>query len=155
MSGRTWPADWAKRRTGVDCPTCAQGRPDETQGGLRFFAGDVSDAYLRKKAPQPGYAMVVWRGRHVPDLVDLAADELAAYWSEVAVAARALYTVYQPAQVNYLTYGNNVPHLHTYLVCRYLDDPSPRLPLSPFIETPVDQAELRNRLADLQAAVNG
>jgi diadenosine tetraphosphate (Ap4A) HIT family hydrolase len=149
----TWPADWDDRRAGVNCPTCAQGRPDETRGGLRFFAGDLVDAYLRKSAPQPGYAVTVWRGRHVPDPVDLNRGELAAYWTEVATAARALYEVYQPAQLNYLTYGNNVPHLHTYLVCRYVDDPAPGLPLAPFVERPVDIVELRRRVAQLQSAV--
>lgn len=62
--------------------------------------------------------------------------------------------MYQPAQVNYLTYGNNVPHLHTYLVCRYLDDPCLGLPLIPFIERPVDEAELRERLSGLQTAIS-
>ena len=153
MSTPTWPADWDDRRAGVNCPTCAQGRLDQTRGGVRFFAGDVVDVYLRKSAPQPGYAMAVWRGRHVPDLVDLAPKELTAYWTEVATAARALYEIFQPAQVNYLTYGNNVPHLHTYLVCRYLDDPAPGLPLAPFIERPIDGAELMRRVAELKTAV--
>jgi diadenosine tetraphosphate (Ap4A) HIT family hydrolase len=42
-----------------------------------------------------------------------------------------------PAQINYLTYGNSVPHVHTYLLPRYLDDPCPGLPLQPFIERAV------------------
>jgi len=117
------------------------------------LAGDVVDAYLRKSAPQPGYAIAVWRGRHVPDLVDLSPEELASYWTEVTTAARALYEVYPPAQLNYLTYGNSVPHLHTYLLCRYLDDPAPGLPLAPFVERPVEIAELMRRITQLKAAV--
>jgi len=153
VNAPTWPADWDDRRAGINCPTCVQGRPEETRGGVRFFAGAVVDAYLRKSAPLPGYAMAVWRGRHVPDLVDLTPEDLAAYWTEVAAAARGIYEVYQPAQLNYLTYGNNVPHLHTYLVCRYLDDPAPGLPLAPFIERPIDGAELMRRVAELKTAV--
>ena len=151
MTSRTWPMDWAERRAGLACPTCAQGRPDETRGGVRFFSGNVVDAYLRKSAPLPGYSMAVWRGRHVADLVELTGEEHSDYWREVAVASRALYAVFGPAQINYLTYGNSVPHLHTYLLPRYLDDPCPGLPLQPFIEHPVDVddlAEQRDQLAD-------
>src|SRR5580765_7630901 len=101
---RTWPEDWSARRDGVGCRTCAQGRRDETRGGLRFFAGQVADVYLRRTGPLPGYSMAVWRGRHVPDLVDLADEELTAYWRDVAMASRALYAVFEPAQINYLTY---------------------------------------------------
>jgi len=99
--------------------------------------------------------MAIWRGRHVPDLADLDSEELASYWMEVTVAARALYEVFQPAQLNYLTYGNSVPHVHTYLVCRYLDDPAPGLPLAPFIERPIEPAELGRCVAELKTAVAG
>lgn len=92
------------------------------------------------------------RGRHVADLVELTDDELAAYWRDIATASRALYAVFDPAQVNYLTYGNNVPHLHTYLLPRYLDDPSPGLPLQPFVETPIDAAVLQGQVDQLKAA---
>lgn len=150
MSTRTWPLDWNDRRAGIGCRTCAAGRPDETRGGVRFFRGNIVDVYLRKTAPLPGYSMAVWRGRHAADLAELTDEELSGYWREVATASRALYTVFDPAQVNYLTYGNSVPHVHTYLLPRYLDDPCPGLPLQPFIERPVAEGDLarqRNRLA--------
>jgi diadenosine tetraphosphate (Ap4A) HIT family hydrolase len=153
MPDRTWPYDWDERRSGVDCPTCAQGRAEETRGGLRFFAGTVSDVYLRKSAPLPGYSMAVWRGRHVADLAQLNDEELAAYWRDVATASRALYDVFQPAQVNYQTFGNRVPHLHTFVLLRYLDDPSPGMPLSPFVEVPVDPEVLAQNLTDLRHAM--
>ena len=34
---------------------CAQGRPDETEYGVRFFAGEVADAYLQRANIQRGY----------------------------------------------------------------------------------------------------
>jgi len=153
VSTRTWPTDWAECRTGVACPTCAQGRPDETRGGVRFFRGNVVDVYLRKSAPLPGYSMAVWRGRHAADLTELTVEELSGYWREVAMASRALYAVFDPAQINYLTYGNSVPHLHTYLLLRYLDDPCPGLPLQPFIERPVAADELSRQRDQLLRAL--
>jgi hypothetical protein len=42
-----WSADWEKRKQGRDCAMCAEGRPDETDLGIRVMDGDWSDAYLR------------------------------------------------------------------------------------------------------------
>ena len=50
---------------------CAQGRPEETEFGARFFAGEVSDAYLQKENLQRGYTVVIWRGRHVAEPTEL------------------------------------------------------------------------------------
>lgn len=152
-SRRAWPEDWADRRAGIDCPTCAQGRPDETRGGLRFFSGEVVDVYLRKAGPLPGYSMAVWRGQHAADLAELTGRELADYWQEIAAASRALYAVFDPAQINYLTYGNSVPHLHTYLLLRYLDDPCPGMPLHPFVEQPISADLLSQQRSQLVAAL--
>jgi diadenosine tetraphosphate (Ap4A) HIT family hydrolase len=116
---------------------CAEGRPDETEGGIRFFEGTVSDAFLQRSAPARGYAIVVWRGRHVPDVSEMHAEEAADYWQEVLEVARALDTIF-------------VPHVHTHIVPRYLDDPSPNMPLKPWEPVPVPEAELRDQVARLR-----
>ena len=69
---------------------CAQGRPDETEYGARFFAGEVSDAYLQKQNIQRGYSVVIWRGRHVAEPTELSEDEAAQYWREVLEAGRRI-----------------------------------------------------------------
>lgn len=81
---RTWPADWDARRGGHDCPKCAEGRPSADRWGVRFFAGRWADAYLERQPPQPGTAVVIFRGsRHVDDPCDFTDDELAGYWTDV------------------------------------------------------------------------
>lgn len=97
--------------------------------------------------------MVIWRGRHVPDLANLNPDELASYWSEVAIAGRALHAVFEPAQLNYLIFGNNVPHLHTHVLPRYVDDSSPGMPLDPFMERPVDPEVFQDQIARLRSEI--
>jgi diadenosine tetraphosphate (Ap4A) HIT family hydrolase len=120
---RTWPHDWQARRAGHDCPTCREGRPDAGQSGVRFFAGQWADAYLQRRPPQPGTAVVVFRGtRHVADPCDFTDDELAGYWAEVRTAAKAIEHAYRPCQLNYATLGNAVPHVHTHITPRYPDD---------------------------------
>jgi diadenosine tetraphosphate (Ap4A) HIT family hydrolase len=126
---RTWDADWEERKAGRGCPMCKEGRPDETHGNARIFTGRVSDAYLvRGDIGQPGYTIVIWRGRHVADLTELTDTEATTYLREVLKVARALESHYRPAKLNFDTLGNTVPHLHTHVVPRYVTDDSPGQP---------------------------
>jgi diadenosine tetraphosphate (Ap4A) HIT family hydrolase len=100
---------------------------------VRFFAGEVCDAYLVRADIQRGLSMVVWRGRHVAEPTELTDREAAAYGREVLRVARALIAVLAPVKLNYDVLGNASPHLHTHLVPRYADDPRPGWPF-PFPE---------------------
>ena len=120
-------------RAGDGCPMCAEGRPEATRGGVRFFAGEVSDAYLNRSDIQRGYTIVVWRGRHVAEPTDLAAADASRYWGEVLTVARAIERAFEPVKLNYNLLGNSVPHLHTHIVPRYANDPRPGWPF-PFPE---------------------
>ncbi len=107
---------------------CEQGRPDETDYGVRIFAGEVADAYLQKDGKQRGYTIVIWRGHHVAEPTELEPDEAAAYWRELLQVGRALETHFEPVKMNYETLGNSLPHLHTHVMPRYADDPKPGWP---------------------------
>src|SRR5882757_2315231 len=96
--------------------------------GVRFFAGDVADAYLVRADIQRGLTIVVWRGRHVAEPTDLNDAEANAYGREVLRVARAIQSVLEPVKLNYDLLGNTVPHLHTHIVPRYADDPHPGWP---------------------------
>ncbi len=126
---RTWDADWEARRAGQSCPMCAEGRPDESHGNARIYAGRLSDAYLvRGDVGQPGYTIVIWRGGHIADLTELADLDAATYLREMLTVARALEAHFRPAKMNLAMYGNTVPHLHTHIVPRYVTDDSPDEP---------------------------
>jgi diadenosine tetraphosphate (Ap4A) HIT family hydrolase len=148
-----WPASFYELRRGQGCAMCAEGRPDELRWGARIFAGEVSDAYLQRADIQRGYTVVVWRGRHVAEPTELAADEAAAYWLEVVHVARALETHLEPVKTNYTLLGNSLPHLHTHVVPRYADDPRPGWPF-PFPEEdppPIEEEEFRRDVEALRA----
>jgi diadenosine tetraphosphate (Ap4A) HIT family hydrolase len=120
---------------------CAEGRPDATTDGVRFYAGEVSDAYLRRPNIQRGLTVVVWRGRHVAEPTELTAEEAARYWQEVLVVGRAIEDVLRPVKLNYNLLGNSLPHLHTHIVPRYADDPRPGWPFPFPEEEPADMPE--------------
>src|SRR5437764_9960444 len=123
-----WPAEFHALKRGEGCPMCAEGRPEETRFGIRFFAGEMSDAYLQKPVIQRGYTIVIWRGRHVAEPTELAEGEAAAYWGEVLAVGRALERTLEPVKLNYDLLGNSLPHLHTHVIPRYADDPRPGWP---------------------------
>jgi diadenosine tetraphosphate (Ap4A) HIT family hydrolase len=145
-----WPERFYAWRDGEGCPSCAEGRPDGTPWGVRFFAGAVCDAYLVRADVQRGLSVVVWRGRHVAEPTQLTEAEAAAYGREVLRVGRALEAVLEPVKLNYDLLGNTVPHLHTHIVPRYADDPRPGWPF-PFPDpepAPMPEARL---LADVEA----
>jgi len=126
---REWPADWSERVRGKDCAMCADGRAEVADGSSRVFAGRVSDAYLvRNDVGQRGYCVVIWRGRHVADPTELSADEAHAYFDEVLRVGRAVEEQYAPIKMNFEMLGNSLPHLHTHVVPRHLDDGEPGHP---------------------------
>lgn len=150
-----WPERWYAWRSGDGCPSCAEGRPDESAGGVRYFEGDVVDAYLVRADIQRGLSIVVWRGRHVVEPTELSNDEAAMYGREVLIVGRALEDAFSPVKLNYNVLGNSVPHLHTHVVPRYADDPRPGWPF-PFPDPdpePMPQERLARDVALLREAL--
>ena len=129
---------------------CAQGRPEETEHGARFFAGEVADAYLQKAKIQRGYSVVIWRGRHVAEPTQLSDEEAAQYWLEVLEAGRRIERALEPVKLNYDVLGNSLPHLHTHVIPRYADDPKPGWPF-PFPEDDPSLQDEETFRRDLEA----
>ena len=158
---REWPADWKERVRGKDCAMCADGRAEVAHGSSRVFAGRVSDAYLvRNDVGQRGYCVVIWRGRHVSDPTQLSTDEARDYFDEVLRVGRAIERQYTPIKMNFEMLGNSLPHLHTHVIPRYLDDGEPGQP-SHFMriarpdEAKIPDDEYDADLAALRALLNG
>ena len=74
------------------------------------------------EAPLPGYACVVSK-RHVVEPFELPDAQLAAFWGESMVVARALCAFSGLAKMNYEIHGNTLPHLHMHLFPRFRGDP--------------------------------
>ena len=154
MDQATWPDDWDERRRGKGCSKCMRGRSEEDEsGGVRFFVGGFGDGYLQRRGPQPGYAIVAFHRRHVADLTGFTEEESAGFWNDVVAVARCLDKVFRPCHLNYQVLGNGVPHVHAHVVPRYLDDPCPNMPLSPWVVRDVDGDEFSNQLTLLRNAV--
>jgi len=139
---------------------CAEGRPDDSHGNARIFAGRVSDAYLvRGDVGQPGYTIVIWRGPHIADPTQLSDADATAFFREVLTVARSLESHYRPAKLNFETLGNTVPHLHTHVIPRYVTDDSPGEParlmrLPGTHREPIPEAIFHRDVAALRVALS-
>jgi len=149
-----WPQRFYDLKRGEGCPFCAEGRPEETAHGIRFFAGELTDAYLSRGGVQRGLSHVYFRGRLVVEPTELSGDEAARGFAELLHVGRAIESVFEPVKVNYDILGNSVPHLHVHVIPRYADDPRPGWPF-PFPDEdppPFPDSELRADVERLSAA---
>jgi diadenosine tetraphosphate (Ap4A) HIT family hydrolase len=145
-----WPAEFYAWRAGDGCPSCAEGRPPTMALGVRYFAGELCDAYLVRADIQRGLTVAVFRGRHVVEPTELDDVEAGIYGREVLCVGRAIQAAFAPIKLNYNVLGNSVPHLHTHIVPRYADDPRPGWPFPFPVPDPPSMPE--DRLdADLAA----
>ena len=121
---RSWPENWDALVSGEDCGVCASLSGDAPYGDPEIYESRWTVAYLRRCKIQRGYAIVTCRA-HVVEPFDLPAVHSAAYWADVLRVARAIHAHYGPKKLNYETWGNSEPHLHTHIVPRYEVDPNP------------------------------
>jgi diadenosine tetraphosphate (Ap4A) HIT family hydrolase len=157
MELKPWPADLGLKKAGVGCPHCERGRVDETEHGVRYFVGAVSDGYLQKSGSTAGYSAVIFRGRNVGAPHEMTSDEHAAFWSEVGHVAHAIEQVYRPVHLNFQILGNQDPHVHVHIVPRHDPDPAPSMPLPAeawAMSHRLHTAELTRQLDELRVALS-
>lgn len=106
-------------------PDCLYCRKDQRLNDLMIEIAPlgVSTLYLFKEQTYRGRCVVAYR-HHVNELFELPDAELALFTKDVARAAHALKTAFNPAKINYGAYSDKLPHLHVHLVPKYVDGPS-------------------------------
>lgn len=106
-------------------PDCLYCRKDQRLDDLMIEVAPlrVSTLYLFKEQTYRGRCVVASR-RHVNELFELDDQELSLFMQDVARAARAMKTAFNPAKINYGAYSDKLPHLHMHLVPKYTDGPA-------------------------------
>lgn len=108
-----------------DLPDCQYCRKDQRLDDLMIEVAplQVSTLYLFKEQTYRGRCVVAYRA-HVNELFELPDAELTLFMQDVARAARAMQSAFNPAKINYGAYSDKLPHLHFHLVPKYKDGPS-------------------------------
>jgi ATP adenylyltransferase len=106
-------------------PDCLYCRKDQRLTDLMIEVAplQVSTLYLFKEQTYRGRCIVAYN-EHVNELYELPEPELSRFMQDVARAARAMKSAYNPAKINYGAYSDKLPHLHMHLVPKYVDGPS-------------------------------
>jgi diadenosine tetraphosphate (Ap4A) HIT family hydrolase len=104
---------------------------EDSGWGVRFLRGAYADVVLWRSGVVRGYAVAIWKHRHVAEPTELPADQAAGFWL-----------------------GNALPHLHTHIVPRYADDPAPGRPLDLLDEQRQPEARLQADMLALRALVD-
>jgi ATP adenylyltransferase len=137
-------------------PDCLYCRQDQRLADLMIEVAplEVSTLYLFKEQTHPGRCIVAYRG-HVNELFELPPAELALFMQDVARAARAIKTAFNPAKINYGAYSDKLPHLHFHLVPKYVDGPAWGAPFAMMPEPKrlLSESEYAETIARLRAAL--
>ncbi len=158
MTAPGWPKDYAARKAGDRCTLCASLGEGDNADTIAVATLDRTEVRLERRSRLPGYCIVVWRRGHVAEPTELAPGDAAAYWLEVGEVARAIDAELSPVKLNFFTLGNLVPHLHTHVVPRFLDDPFPGglIPWDDmFTADPADHDALTGRAAAIRGRLLG
>lgn len=133
---------------------CANQGLEDNGYGARFLEGQFADVFLQRVALCAGYSIAIWKRGHVAELTDLDDDALSGFGRETVLAAKAIQRVFAPAKLNFETLGNELPHLHTHVVPRYIGDPAPGRSLlgAPGVDPThnIDEEAFRSQLAQLR-----
>jgi diadenosine tetraphosphate (Ap4A) HIT family hydrolase len=125
MSKWTDPGQWAKMRSGAQCPICLAGAPRDIVADL-----EVSWVTASADSPMVGYACLVFK-RHAIELHELTAPEGAAFMRDMQRLSLAVATTTSAVKLNYEIHGNTLPHLHMHFFPRYRGDAFENRPIDP------------------------
>lgn len=151
-----WPQDYEERKKGKGCWLCPTLGKGDNQHRVSVWEGEFGEYYLERRTTLPGYGTFIWNRGHVVEPTQLTDEEAVGYWRELLRVARAVEQAYKPIKVNYLTFGNLTPHLHTYIMPRYADDPSPGRPMpleKAYSLEPVAEDELKRQAGQLRELI--
>lgn len=100
-----------------NCGYCMQG---ELLNQFGYMVGELENSLVILFREQTHHGrIIVAHKNHVSEMVDLTAEQRAAYFEEVNKVAEVMHKLYSPDKINYGAYGDGGSHLHFHLVPKY------------------------------------
>lgn len=146
-------ARWERMKDGSDCPMCLDGHLPVNP--FSFLVAELTHSFVRLPRNQfmRGWTLLILK-QHACELYELTPAELAGFFAEVALVARAVAGIYRPAKLNYGVFGNLCPHVHCHIVVQQAeDDPTKPLNMNER-EMLLDDAEYDRMVRELAHAIH-
>lgn len=102
-----------------NCAYCAEGEL-VAAFGIKICELATSKVYLFKEQSHRGRIIVAHK-KHVSEMIELTAEERAAFFEDVNHVAEAMHKAFHPDKLNYGMYGDTGHHLHVHLCPKYKD----------------------------------
>lgn len=102
-----------------NCAYCAEGEL-VAAFGIKICELATSKVYLFKEQSHKGRIIVAHK-KHVSEMIELTAEERAAFFEDVNHVAEAMHKAFHPDKLNYGMYGDTGHHLHVHLCPKYKD----------------------------------
>lgn len=77
-----------------------------------------TEVFLLRDQWHPGRCVVAYKG-HKKEYFELTEQENIEFFEVVSKVAKAIYTIYNPGKINYLTMGDEMPHVHMHIVPKF------------------------------------
>ena len=103
-----------------NCAYCMEGEL-VAKFGIKICELPASKVYLFKEQSHKGRCIVASK-YHVSEMIELSAQDRAAFIEDVNHVANAIHKAFGPKKVNYGAYGDTGCHLHMHLVPKYEDE---------------------------------
>lgn len=104
-----------------NCLYCAKGTKLQ-ELMVKVCDMETSTLYLFKEQTYKGRCVLAFNG-HKKELFKLTADEQVKYMRDVCRATKAMQKAFQPDNINYGAFADNLPHFHFHLVPKYEGGP--------------------------------
>ncbi len=102
------------------CAYCQEGDLVD-KFGIKICELTTSKVYLFMEQSHKGRVVIAHK-EHVSEMIALTDADRDAFFSDIALVARALHKAFNPVKVNYGAYGDTGQHLHFHLVPKYKDE---------------------------------
>lgn len=104
----------------VKDPSCGYCGNEEALNGFGYMVGKLENSQVIIFREQTHHGrIIVAHNKHVSEMVDLTAEERAAFFEDVNKVAETMHKLYSPDKINYGAYGDGGSHLHFHLVPKY------------------------------------
>lgn len=112
-----------------------------------------SEVFLLRDQYHPGRCVVTYKGEHITEYFQLTPEQNAGFFAEMTKVSKAIFDIYKPEKINFLTMGDNMKHIHMHVCPKTKDLESFGKYFNGYPAKHLTDAELEEAVAKLKAEI--